>query len=62
MQTESSKNSFFKKLVDKDKEKTTILYAKGKENVNCQPQQAPLKKNKRTKTEASILLPTQHQN
>ena len=50
MQTESSKNSFFKKLVDKDKEKATLLYAKGKENVNNQPQQTTVKKNKRIKT------------
>jgi hypothetical protein len=50
MQTESSKNSFFKKLVDKDKEKTNLLYAKGKENVNNQSQQLAIKKNKRTKT------------
>ena len=50
MQTESSKNCFFKKLADKDKEKTILLYAKGKENVQNQPQQLVAKKNKRTKT------------
>jgi hypothetical protein len=50
MQTETSKNSFFKKLVDKDKEKSTLLYAKGKENFNNQSQMTTVKKNKRMKT------------
>ena len=61
MQTDSSKSSFFKKLVDKDKEKSTLLYSKGKENLNSQIHQPFIKKNTRIKTHTSISLPTQHQ-
>jgi len=51
MQGDSSTNAFIKKLAEKDREKTALLYAKGKENINNQPnQQPPTKKNKRNKT------------